>query len=164
MAAGPASSAQASAAIQETGAIAAVAASASGWRLRPRAPAASSAVEELVTNAVEAMPDGGRLGVRLYRDTLTRPLVTPWLVVSPGAYVVVSVADAGHGMTADCVTMACDPFYSTKPAHVGGGLGLASVHGFVAAHHGGIAIDSAPGEGTTVRLYLPAAAAPAGLL
>ena len=123
-----------------------------------------SAVEELVTNAVEAMPDGGRLGVRLYRDTLTRPLVTPWLVVSPGAYVVVSVADTGHGMTADCVAMACDPFYSTKPAHVGGGLGLASVHGFVAAHHGGIAIDSAPGEGTTVRLYLPAAAAPGGLL
>ncbi|MFN7979021.1 MAG: ATP-binding protein [Vicinamibacterales bacterium] len=84
--------------------------------------------------------------------------------MSPGAYVVVAVEDTGVGMTADVVTAACDPFYSTKPAHIGGGLGLASVHGFVAAHHGGIAIESAPGEGTTVRLYLPAAAASAALL
>lgn len=122
------------------------------------------AIEELVANAVEAMPDGGRLVVRLYRETLARPLITPWLVVSPGAYVVVTVEDTGVGMTADVVTAACDPFYSTKPVHVGGGLGLASVHGFVAAHHGGIAIESAPGEGTTVRLYLPAAAATAALL
>lgn len=123
------------------------------------------AIEELVTNAVEAMPDGGRLAVRLHRETLAQPLVTPWLVVPPGAYVVVAVADSGVGMTAEAVALACDPFHSTKPAHVGGGLGLASVHGFVAAHHGGIAIESAPGEGTTVRLYLPAAtSAPPSLL
>lgn len=122
------------------------------------------AIEELVANAAEAMPNGGRLAVRLYRETLARPLVTPWLVVSPGAYVVMAVEDTGVGMTADGVAAACDPFYSTKPAHIGGGLGLASVHGFVAAHHGGIAIESAPGEGTTVRLYLPAAATPTALL
>jgi signal transduction histidine kinase len=60
-------------------------------------------------------------------------------------------------MNADALRMACDPFYSTKPAHLGAGLGLASVHGFVAAHGGGLAIDSVIGRGTTVRLYLPTA-------
>jgi signal transduction histidine kinase len=71
--------------------------------------------------------------------------------------VVIAVSDTGIGMTADAVGTACDPFYSTKPAHLGAGLGLASVHGIIAAHSGGLAIESAPGLGTTVRLYLPVA-------
>ena len=75
----------------------------------------------------------------------------------PGPYVVVAVSDTGVGMTADAVAVACDPFYTTKPAHLGAGLGLASVHGVIAAHSGGLAIESAPGLGTTVRFYLPAA-------
>ena len=74
-----------------------------------------------------------------------------------GSYVVVTVRDTGLGMSPGAVAVACDPFYSTKPAHLGAGLGLASVHGFIASHSGGLAIESAPGEGTTVRLYLPAA-------
>ena len=116
-----------------------------------------AAVEELLDNAAEAMARGGRLVVRTGRQTLERPLVTPWLPVPPGAYVLVGVEDTGIGMNADALRVACNPFYSTKPAHVGAGLGLASVHGFIAAHGGGLAIDSAVGRGTSVRLDLPSA-------
>jgi signal transduction histidine kinase len=115
-----------------------------------------AAVEELLDNAAEAMARGGRMVVRTGRQTLERPLVTPWLPVPAGTYVLVAVEDSGIGMTADALRVACDPFYSTKPAHLGAGLGLASVHGFIAAHGGGLAIDSVVGRGTTVRLYLPA--------
>ena len=144
-------------------------------RIDDRTTRIAVAAGYLVALALPALGAGAEVVAGL---ALTAWLTIRWVRSSPraraerlaallgaaGLALVVSVADAGHGMTADCVAMACDPFYSTKPAHVGGGLGLASVHGFVAAHHGGIAIDSAPGEGTTVRLYLPAAASPAALL
>lgn len=116
-----------------------------------------AAVEELLDNAAEAMARGGRLVVRSGRQTLERPLVTPWLPVPSGTYVLVAVEDTGIGMNADALRVACDPFYSTKPTHLGAGLGLASVHGFIAAHGGGLAIDSVVGRGTSVRLYLPTA-------
>jgi signal transduction histidine kinase len=117
----------------------------------------SDAVEQLIDNAVEAMPHGGRLSVRVAREQIhALTLLTP-LSVPAGTYVVIAVADTGVGMAADAVAVACDPFYSTKPAHLGAGMGLASVHGFIAAHSGGLAIESEVGRGTTVRLYLPAA-------
>jgi len=117
----------------------------------------AGAVEQVLDNAVEAMPNGGRLSVRVAREHLRDALRLAQLAVPAGHYVVISVADTGVGMTADAVATACDPFYSTKPAHLGAGLGLASVHGVIAAHSGGLVLDSAPGRGTTVRLYLPAA-------
>lgn len=116
-----------------------------------------AAMEQIVDNAVEAMPNGGRLVVTVSRETLRQPLVSTLLSAPPGTYVVAAVGDTGSGMTAEAIAVACDPFYSTKPAHLGAGLGLASVHGVVAAHAGGLVIESAPGRGTTVRLYLPAA-------
>lgn len=117
----------------------------------------SDAVKQLVDNAVEAMPHGGTLSVSVARDRVQALTMLTPLSVPAGTYVVIAVTDTGVGMTADAVGMACDPFYSTKPAHLGAGMGLASVHGFIAAHAGGLAIDSAVGRGTTVRLYLPAA-------
>ncbi len=117
----------------------------------------NAALEQVLDNAVEAMPQGGRLTVRVGREQLRDGLRLAQLAVPPGPYVVVAVSDTGVGMTADAVAVACDPFYTTKPAHLGAGLGLASVHGVIAAHSGGLAIESAPGLGTTVRFYLPAA-------
>lgn len=117
----------------------------------------SDAVKQLLDNAVEAMPNGGALRVRVTReDVAALTMLTP-LSVPAGRYVVIGVSDTGVGMTTDAVAVACDPFYSTKPAHLGAGMGLASVHGFIAAHSGGLAIESAVGHGTTVRLYLPSA-------
>jgi signal transduction histidine kinase len=117
----------------------------------------SAALEQVLDNAVEAMTRGGHLTVRVGREHVRDGLRLAQLAVPPGDYVVIAVSDTGVGMTAEAVAVACDPFYSTKPAHLGAGLGLASVHGFIAAHSGGLAIESAPGLGTTVRFYLPAA-------
>ena len=117
----------------------------------------SAALGQVLTNAVEAMPHGGRMTVRVEHERLRDALGAALLAVPAGSYVVVTVRDTGLGMSPGAVAVACDPFYSTKPAHLGAGLGLASVHGFIASHSGGLAIESAPGEGTTVRLYLPAA-------
>ncbi|MEZ5417580.1 MAG: ATP-binding protein [Vicinamibacterales bacterium] len=114
------------------------------------------AVEQLIENAIEAMPQGGRLVIGLSREVLDTALESSVLSVPPGKYVVLTVADTGMGMNPDVVRIACEPFYSTKPAHLGAGLGLAVVHGFVTSHGGGLTIDSTPGAGTTVRLYLPA--------
>ncbi|MGE3469936.1 MAG: sensor histidine kinase [Vicinamibacterales bacterium] len=116
-----------------------------------------AALEQLIDNAAEAMPGGGTVTVAVARELLRHPAPMTPLAAAAGPYVVVSVTDTGTGMTPEAIAMACDPFYSTKPAHLGGGLGLASVHGFIAAHSGGLSIESAVGRGTTVRMYLPAA-------
>jgi signal transduction histidine kinase len=114
-------------------------------------------LEQLVENAVEAMANGGTLSLHVQRDERRTPTPTGPLSAPAGTYVVISVSDTGVGMTPEAVAVACDPFYSTKSPHLGAGMGLASVHGMVAAHSGGLAIESLPGHGTTVRLYLPAA-------
>lgn len=117
----------------------------------------STALEQVLDNAVEAMAQGGRMTMRVGREHVRDGLPLAQLAVPAGDYVVIAVSDTGVGMTAEAIAVACDPFYSTKPAHLGAGLGLASVHGFIAAHSGGLAIESTPGLGTTVRFYLPAA-------
>lgn len=116
-----------------------------------------AAVEQLLENALEAMPEGGRLTVSVFREHLPEPLATPFVAAPPGHYVAVVVRDTGVGIPATALPVVCDPFYSTKAAHLGAGLGLASVHGVVAAHDGGLRLESEPGAGTTAAIYLPAA-------
>jgi signal transduction histidine kinase len=99
----------------------------------------SQALLNVLTNAVEAMPEGGRLTVSM----------SP---VEPGS-VEVSITDTGGGLDPEAVERALKPFYSTKPA--GTGLGLPLVARIVAAHGGGLAIESRPHVGTTVRITLP---------
>ncbi len=115
----------------------------------------AAALEQLIENAVEAMPGGGRLDLAVAREHLREPLATPLLSVPPGHYVTISVRDSGVGIPETSLAMVCDPFYSTKPPHLAAGLGLASVHGIMASHSGGLLIDSRLGEGTRVTLYLP---------
>ena len=115
------------------------------------------ALGQIAANAAEAMPGGGRLEVSLQQHDLHQPLATPLLRVPEGAYVVIQVRDHGRGIPAADLAAICDPFFSTKAPHLAAGLGLAAVYGIVAAHGGGLAVESAVGAGTTVSIYLPSA-------
>ena len=116
-----------------------------------------SALVNLVLNARDAMPDGGTV-------TLSATLAPERELASlnlAGPAVKITVADQGVGMTAEVLARAFEPFFTTKGSGKGTGLGLSMVYGFARQSGGEVRIDSAPGRGTTVTLWLPAAAAPA---
>jgi two-component system, cell cycle sensor histidine kinase and response regulator CckA len=98
----------------------------------------------LVVNARDAMPEGGRLAVELANDD-----------APGGPRVRLTVRDSGHGMGPEVLERAFEPFYSTKPKGQGTGLGLATVYGIVTQAGGSVDIGSAPGEGTTVTVLFP---------
>jgi PAS domain S-box-containing protein len=109
----------------------------------------------LTINARDAMPNGGTLTIEARREHLIAGEAQSRPGLATGPYVVVSIADTGIGMSPEIVQRAVEPFYSTKPMGKGSGLGLSSSLGFAQQSGGDLAISSAPGEGTTVRLYLP---------
>ncbi|MBP7146783.1 MAG: HAMP domain-containing protein [Acidobacteria bacterium] len=104
-------------------------------------------VVNLAMNAADAMPGGGRLRVAARADG--------------DEALILEVADTGGGVAPDVLPHVFDPFFTTKKDGQGAGLGLAVVYGIVSAHEGTIELDSAPGQGTTVRVRLPLVAAPA---
>ncbi len=109
----------------------------------------------LYINAADAMPEGGRLVIQ----TDPAPGVRPPLGVAgpPGRpYIRLRIADTGPGIDEGIIDRIFDPFFTTKPAGKGTGLGLASVYGIVRGHGGFIEVSSAPGEGATFDIYLPA--------
>ena len=112
------------------------------------------AILNLCVNARDAMPDGGRL---LLRIDGTSADANPGVRLAPGHYVRLSVEDDGMGMSGDTLARAIEPFYSTKEVGRGTGLGLSMVHGLAAQLGGGFAISSTLGEGTRVDLYFPVA-------
>lgn len=114
-----------------------------------------SALLNLAINARDAMPQGGALGISTAPVRLDDQHSGPPEELPPGDYVTVSLSDTGTGMTADVIAKAFDPFFTTKPIGQGTGLGLSMVYGYVKQSGGHVAIESAVGEGTLVRLYLP---------
>jgi PAS domain S-box-containing protein len=111
-------------------------------------------VINLAINARDAMPDGGTLWITTQRAVITSADEAANL--PPGTYVTVEVQDTGHGMTQEVRDRVFEPFFTTKTRDRGTGLGLASARTIISQHLGHIAIESAPGEGTTVSLWLPA--------
>jgi signal transduction histidine kinase len=109
----------------------------------------------LVVNARDAMPGGGRIDIRTTNEYVEAPNAHV-VDVAPGDYVVLSVADTGAGMSADTCQHIFEPFFSTK-GEAGTGLGLSTVYGIVRQRQGGIDVWSEPGEGTRFRIYLPTA-------
>ncbi len=112
----------------------------------------------LAVNARDAMPDGGTL----FLDVQCRDLDVNWAYVhsagesfTPGRYAVLTVSDTGCGMTAAQVSRIFEPFYTTKPAGQGTGLGLSTVYGIISQHGGRVSVYSHPGHGTTFHVYLP---------
>ncbi|MCX7322238.1 MAG: response regulator, partial [Hyphomicrobiales bacterium] len=75
--------------------------------------------------------------------------------VAPGQYVLIAVTDTGQGMSPDVIAKAYDPFFTTKAVGKGTGLGLSQVYGFIKQSHGHVKIYSEPGQGTTVKIYMP---------
>jgi signal transduction histidine kinase len=114
-----------------------------------------SALLNLVINARDAMPDGGRLVVRTSNQPLEKPFTDLHSNLKPGDYVTLSVTDNGCGMPQSTINRAFDPFFTTKPIGQGTGLGLSMIYGFSKQSRGHVAIQSKVGEGTTVSLYLP---------
>jgi two-component system cell cycle sensor histidine kinase/response regulator CckA len=115
----------------------------------------------LVVNARDAMADGGVLDIATDVVELLGNEAGLSPASRPGPYVLLTVRDEGSGMSPDVVHRIFEPFFSTKPRSSGTGLGLATVWGIVTEARGSIAVDTAPGRGTTFRLYLPRVAPPA---
>jgi PAS domain S-box-containing protein len=117
-----------------------------------------SAIINLAINARDAMPTGGR--IVLHADNVTVSNTITYhneANLSPGSYVAIRLEDNGTGMDQATLARVFEPFFTTKDVGKGTGLGLSMVHGMAAQSGGGVAIDSAPGKGTTVSLYLPRA-------
>jgi len=121
-------------------------------------PAAlEGAVLNVALNARDAMPEGGSLTIRTSTVAVTEPAVTDD-DLQPGSYALLEIEDTGCGMPPEVVARVFEPFFTTKPGGRGTGLGLSMVYGFAKQSGGAAMIDSAPGRGTTVKMYLPLAA------
>ncbi|RYZ65688.1 MAG: response regulator, partial [Proteobacteria bacterium] len=112
------------------------------------------AILNLVVNARDAMPEGGKLEVTLSRGL---PPAELGIVCSEGACLCVAVTDSGLGMDADTLRRAKEPFFSTKPLGKGTGLGLSMIDGLARQLNGALHLQSTPGHGTRAELWLPAA-------
>ena len=111
-------------------------------------------VVNLIVNARDAMPDGGRIAVRTGNATRDAAAVPEG--GRPGPHVVLTVSDTGSGMSPEVVSHVFEPFFTTKEPGKGTGLGLSTVYGIVRQHGGTIDVESAPGRGTTFTLWFPA--------
>jgi len=115
----------------------------------------SSAIVNLAVNARDAMPDGGRLTLETANRELDGVRSTGDGDVMRGAFVMIAVADTGHGIPADIRERVFEPFFTTKGVGRGTGLGLSMVYGFARQTGGTVAIESEEGQGTVMRLFLP---------
>lgn len=133
-----------------------------GARLRGDPTQAFEAVMNLCTNGMQAMPGGGVLSVRLERIRVAAARVLSHSQLAPGDYLMLSVSDQGSGITPEVMERLFEPFFTTRSAQSGTGLGLAVVHGVVAEFGGAIDVQSEPVPGARFTLYFPECTEPLG--
>jgi PAS domain S-box-containing protein len=114
-----------------------------------------SAVLNLVINARDAMPEGGKLTIETCNVVFSETDVARGERLNPGSYIMIAVSDDGIGMSEATIEKAFDPFFTTKPIGQGTGLGLSMIYGFAQQSGGHVRIYSRVGFGTTIKLYLP---------
>lgn len=110
----------------------------------------------LIVNAIDAMPEGGRLDIATLRRSLYQADLAAQPDARAGDYVVLSVCDTGLGMTEEVRQQVFEPFFTTKKENEGTGLGLSMVYGIIRQHGGWIQVHSKPGQGSRFEIFLPA--------
>ena len=125
------------------------------WRAHIDRSQLDAAILNLAINARDAMPDGGKLTLALANTYLDATFGTGDEGVTPGPYVLISVADTGAGIAPELLPQVFEPFFTTKALGVGTGLGLSQVLGFIRQSGGQVRLESRVGAGTTVKLFLP---------
>ncbi len=127
------------------------------WDVEVDPGATENALLNLILNARDAMPDGGKLTLETANIRIDDEYTADWDEdVEPGRYVMLAVSDTGHGIPNDMMQNIYDPFFSTKAPGLGSGMGLSMVQGFVKQSGGAIRVYSESDVGTTVRLYFKA--------
>lgn len=114
----------------------------------------------LTVNACDAMPEGGKFSIKTDNVHIGPDQVRQYSGLVAGEYIMLTVGDTGVGMSEEVKARIFEPFFTTKGVGKGTGLGLSTCYGIVSRHGGCITVDSAPGQGTTFRIYLPRAEEP----